>query len=270
MTEVWALGSDFVRIAASIVLVGFLPGFSLIQLLFPRADFDQIERFFLVVLSSLATTCLLAYALTWTDAGLTPRTLVLFSTGFTGICLLASIVKVGFVRSENGQRSFALLISINLFQQNQFAVRSALFKVGGLVLLGITSLVLVSNLRSQAMPLTEFYVTPEHLDAEQVRYWPIRDGVMIPLEVVNREGRTVNYRLEARTADQEVQTAYQNTLRHAQTWSLNMSVPLSNTNKSEFIDLLLFENEKQSLIAELRIWLSHSAEEVRGEKDSGS
>jgi len=252
------------RVILAILIIGVLPGETLIYLLFGNSQLDVLERFYLTVLSSVAITSLIAFTLSRTEAGLTAQALVLGISLFVAFCLLAAWLRSQTLAGKSAlawrsPKKYVLRpfprekLSKNFFSR-------PLAGVGNWLLLGTSLLVIISaviglSTTDQSLALTEFYITAEKLSRQGVEYSLVNDELVVPVGITNKEGQLVTYRVESWVAGEKVSTEHQIVVNDGEIWNGQVSVPSKAITSTNSVAIQLFREPEPQLIAELTIWL---------------
>lgn len=231
------------RAMLAVLIIGVLPGYPLIYFLFARSQLDVLEQFYLTVLSSLAITSLIAFALSRTEAGLTAQGLIFGISFFVAFCLFCAI-------------STQRLIGKSVPSDQRFDHPSqSIWLLLGMSLLMIISAVIGLSTSDPSLGLTEFYITAEQLGQQGIEYSVVNDSLVVPLAITNRQGQQVIYRVEGWAGGEKVSTQDQIVVDDGETWNGQFSVPLKSITSTNSVAIQLFRNPVSQLVAELQIWL---------------
>lgn len=186
-----------VRIIFGLLLVLFLPGYSLIAILFPRKDdLGRIERVALSFISSIAIVPLLGLALNYTSYGikLSP-VLVVLSTFTISLSLIALVIRLNLPADERFRVPFERLLEVNLCQ-------SVLDKGLSIVLIvsiigSSATLVYIAKTPKTDERFTEFYLLcPNGTASNYPTDIKVGEEGIVKIVIVNHEYESVIYSLE--------------------------------------------------------------------------
>lgn len=262
------------RTILAVLIIGVLPGESLIYLLFGNSQLDVLERFYLTVLSSVAITSLIAFALSRTEAGLTGQALILAISLFVAFCLLAA-----WLRSQTlaGKSALAWREWAKRLRQGKIRLSfrplapspaRLLAGLGNWLLLGTSLFLIISaviglSTTDQSLALTEFYITPEYLSRQGVEYSVVNDSLVVPVGITNKEGKPMSYRLESWLDGEQVIVQRSIVVNDGERWNGTVSLPLQALSNPQFVEIKLFGQQKSTAeklepkpVAQLRLWLS--------------
>lgn len=227
----------------AVLIIGVLPGYTLIYFLFARSQLDVLEQFYLTVLSSLAITSLIAFTLSRSEAGLTAQGLILgisLFVAFSLLCVLISRIVAG---------------KPEISDQTLDYPSQSIWLLLGMSLLMIISAVIGLSTADQSLGLTEFHITTEQLGQQGVEYSVLNDSLVVPIAITNRQGEEIIYRVEGWAAGKKVSTQDQIVVNDGETWNGQLSVPLKSITNANSVTIQLFRKPVLQLVAELQIWL---------------
>lgn len=280
-----------IRVSLTVLIIGVLPGESLIYLLFGNSQLDLLERFYLTVLSSVAITSLIAFALSRTEGGLTALALIWAISLFVAFCLLAAWLRSQALAGNSPlawrewakqlregkirlsfRPSHALWLLADWLKRDLLRpfsrekLSKSLFSrplagLGNRLLLGTSLFVMLSaviglSTTNQSLALTEFYITAEGLSSEGVEYSFVKDWLVVPVGITNREGKQISYRIEGWLDGEQVTTQRFIAVNDGESWQGSLSLPLQSLKDAEFVDIKLFWLEESTPMGQLRLWLS--------------
>jgi hypothetical protein len=108
--------------------------------------------------------------------------------------------------------------------------------------------------------MTEFYVSPRYLDVRfEGEGEASQDLSTLPVEIVNREGRPMTYRIEV-WADgvRRLEEVSGIPVPPGETRQLTVSTGSASSADVSFVELRLFSEASPTALAELRLWLEPS------------
>jgi len=265
------LSESFIRTVLGLPMILFLPGYSLVALLFPtKTALEGIERAALSVGTSVAIVPLVGLVLNYTSFGIREIPLLV---SLSVLIILACVA--AYVRRKQLPEEKAFEISFKA------SVRSLLAEVLGTpesstektlrVFLAISVLALVGSvayvsiLPHEQEPYTGFYILgPEGMaDNYTTEYVQGESGTVI-IGIANNEHRTVDYTMDVRLENKSLPLP--ENLKHIQLED-NMTLerpleitPTAEGNNMELQFLLFNETEKDVPYMDLRLWINVTEE----------
>lgn len=199
-----------IRTVLGILLVLFLPGYSLIAALFPRrTDLDSIERVALSFGLSIAVTPLIGLALNYTPWGIRLDPILICLVGFTlAMCLIAYLRRRTLPDSEKFAVAFGLFFR-NL--RRSFQAESRTEKILTIILIlsilvAIGTVAFVVLQPKQGEKFTEFYLLgPDGKASNYPTNLTVGQNATVIVGVVNHEYATTNYQLVVRVDNNTLQ-----------------------------------------------------------------
>jgi uncharacterized membrane protein len=199
-----------VRTVLGILLVLFLPGYSLIAALFPkRDDLDSIERVALSFGLSIAVTPLIGLALNYTPWGIRLDPILICLTGFTlAMCLIAYLRRRTLPDNEKFAVSFGLFFTK---ARRSFRAESRTEKILTIILIlsiliAIGTVAFVVLQPKQGEKFTEFYLLgPDGKASNYPTNLTAGENATVIVGIVNHEYATTNYRLVVRVDNNTLQ-----------------------------------------------------------------
>ena len=244
------------RILFGLLLVNFLPGFSLSAMLFPRRDdLDGIERAALSFILSLAITPLLGLILNFTPFGIRLIPLFVVLSVFTiSVSLVAWVRQLKLQSEERFRVPFERLLKVNLGQ-------SALDKVLSLVLIASiigssATLVYVVVTPKIGERFTEFYLLGSNGIASD---YPIdlkvgEEGKMI-IGIVNHECENITYRLEVSFNGSLIYNENVFLIENEK-WESHFTFKAKNKGENQKLEFLLYKDQQIESYRKLHLWTS--------------
>lgn len=265
------LSESFIRTVLGLPLVLFLPGYSLIALLFPAKNgLEGIERAALSLGMSVAIVPLIGLVLNNTSFGIRETPLLVSLSVFIILACAAA-----YVRRRQLPEDKAFGISFNA------SIRRLLIEVLGKpessteknlrIFLAISVLILIGAVAyvtivpHEQEPFTEFYILgPEGKAENYTTEYILGESGTVIIGVANHEHRTVNYTMDVRLENKSL--ALPENLRHIQledntTLEQPLKITPSIEGKNMELQFLLFnDTEKEMPYEDLRLWINVTEE----------
>jgi len=254
------LNQTFIRTILGILLVLFIPGYSLIAALFPKwGDLDGIERAALSFGLSIAVTPLIGLALNYTPWGIRLDPLLISLTMFTlTMCLIASLRRRKLPEKERyfvpfGQFVKDIRKSFQGESKNE-KILSIILIISIILAISTTAYIIVKP--KQGEKFTEFYILgPDGKASNYPTNLTTGQNGSLTIGVVNHEYATTDYLLLVKV---------NSSILHNQTITLTsgqkMEIPFSFTagstgqKKLEFLLYKLPDND--TAYRSLHLWLN--------------
>jgi len=235
------------------LLVAFIPGLALSYWLFPGRELDYLDRFFIALAASVALSSLTGSMLALLPGGLNPLDFIVI------IGLMIVVFVLGYFYRSRRKKPNAGSDPLTSLTTKPQARRSV---GGGYLTWGIIVSVIAITIHGLADPspffkpkLTEFYFSSNFLKQLTVSPPKGEGRFAIPVQIANKEGQDMTYRVEAWAGDKKVGGQSGIKVQDGRVWPEAIIVDMSQANKSSFIDLKLFSNTTEAPIAQLRLWL---------------
>ena len=248
------------RIILGLPLVLFLPGYSLIAVLFPRRDdLDAIERIALSFGLSIAITPLLGLALNYTPFGIRLTPILIVLSVFTVSLAIGAYVRRCRVPEEDKfvvEFGIAFKAVKELFRTTGTKIDkilSAVLIISIVLALSVTVYVIVTP--KEGEKFTEFYVLGPGGKAED---YPTslkvgEEGEVI-IGVVNHEYTNTSYQLEVRL-NGEVIDEKSIELMHNETWESPFTFRATRAGENQKLEFLVFKDGLKEPYRSLHLWL---------------
>ena len=199
-----------IRTVLGILLVLFLPGYSLIAALFPRkGDLDSIERVALSFGLSIAVTPLIGLALNYTPWGIRLDPILICLVAFTlSMCLIAHLRRRSLPDNEKFSVNFGQFFAK---LRRSFQTESRTEKILTIVLvlsilLAIGTVAFVILQPKQGEKFTEFYLLgPDGKASNYPTNLTVGENATVVVGIVNHEYATTNYHLVVRVDNNTIQ-----------------------------------------------------------------
>lgn len=253
------LNRTFIRTILGLLLILFVPGYSLIAALFPRNDdLDGIERAALSFGLSVFLTALIGLALHYTSWGrLTP--ILISLSAFTIIMVLLAFLRR--MRLPSDERFSVPFRSFTREIKKDFEGESRTSKILSVVLiitivLAIATTAYIVIKPKQGEKFTEFYILGPNGKAANypTNITAGKTGSVI-IGVVNHEYQPVNYKVVVKLNGTVLKT--QNiTLNNTQTLEIPYNFTASGSGKKEMEFLLYKLPDQSNAYRSLHLWIN--------------
>ncbi len=194
------LNDTSVRTILGLLLILFIPGYSLIAALFPKKDdLEGIERLALSFGLSIAVTPLIGLILNYTPWGIRLTPILISLSAFTLIMLLIAFIRRR--RVPEGEKFYVNFGGFGSSIKEQFKGESRTSKILSViliitVLLAISTTVYIVLKPKQGETFTEFYILGPNGNASNYpTNLTIGQNGSVIIGVVNHEYQTTNYEL---------------------------------------------------------------------------
>jgi len=198
------LNDTYIRTIFGLLLILFIPGYSLIAALFPKKDdLEGIERTALSFGLSIAVTPLIGLILNYTPWGIRLTPILICLSVFTFIMLLIAFVRRS--RVPKGEKFYVNFGGFKSSIKEQFEGESKTSKILSIILiitilLAISTTVYIILKPKQSESFTEFYILgPNGKASDYPTNLTIGQNGTVIIGVVNHEYQTANYELVVRS-----------------------------------------------------------------------
>lgn len=198
------LNDTFIRTILGLLLILFIPGYSLIATLFPKKyDLDSIERITLSFGLSIGFTPLIGLLLKYTPWGIHLTPILICLSAFTLIMLLTAFIRRK--KAPEGEKFYVNFGGIGSSIKEQFKGESRTSKILSVlliitILLAISTTVYIILKPKQGESFTEFYILgPNGKASDYPTSLTIGQNGTVIIGVVNHEYQTANYELVVRS-----------------------------------------------------------------------
>lgn len=255
-----------VRIPLGLLMVLFVPGYTLIAALFPRkGDLDGIERVALSFGLSIAVVPLMGLGLNYTPWGirLTPVvvSISLFTLCMIGVAYIRRASLPQDIRFSVEFRRGIELAKAELMADEKSRVDKALTVLLILsILLSVTALVYVIVTPKQGEKFTEFYILGPKGKAYDYPTKAIAgNSSTVIVGVVNHEYSIVNYTMNL-NFDNSTILKRKMTLEHNQTWEHPVTYVLNHPGDEQKLEFLLYKEDNFTApYRDLHLWVNVSS-----------
>jgi len=243
------------RILAAFLFICCFPGFGLSYVLFTE-NLETLERIFIACSSSIALSSLLAALLI-----ITQGTVDMFSF-FIGLITLTTffvgIATYRFILVKDTEDRFVQPFSQTKHKfSNPYLLVTILIFLSPVILLVTGSLVIpefVENpLTSNSTNITEFYISPQKAELILENIHDHQGMVEIPLEIVNHNQESLEYRLEIKIDNQLRYKQEGIVVPAGEIWQGIAGISLPESSDSLSLDMHLYSESSQDLVAQLRL-----------------
>ncbi len=260
-----------VRIPLGLMMVLFVPGYTLIAALFPRkGDLDGIERVALSFGLSIAVVPLMGLGLNYTPWGIRLTPVVVSISIFT---LAMSAVSYLRRTSLPSDERFSVEFRKGLDSARAEVMadeKSRLDKALTIILilsiiLSVTALVYVIVTPKQGEKFTEFYILGPNGKAYDYPTRVIAGNMStVIVGVVNHEYSTVNYTMNL-NFDNTTILDRRMTLEHNQTWEHPITYVLNHPGDEQKLEFLLYKEDNFTApYRDLHLWVNVSGGNISG------
>lgn len=233
--------------AFALLLVFVLPGFTLSYFLFPKNEFDILERFFITITASIAISSILGFVIILIkgnfQTGILINALFIMSIFFT----IGSIIRIKINKAnENHFDKWEIFKSKTIFYFLTYLV----------IMVCLSTIVVRSSIGAEKISahITEFFIDPNYIEDLIQGNFQDEGKINVPLVVVNREGKSTSYEIDV-VQNGLVVLNYPNfLLRDGAQWNKVVTVPIKESGPNNKLDIFLYK-ENGERIAHLRLWL---------------
>ena len=244
------------RTVLGFILVIFLPGYSLIAMLFPRKnDLGWIERFVLSLGLSIAIVPLIGMTLNYTPFGISLLSnLIILSTFVISLSIGAWFRRSNLPAEKRFRIPFARLLKINLGQSNLDKYLSIILIVSIIGSCATMAYVVVKPKTGERF--TEFYLLGQNGLASD---YPIEltvgeEGELI-IGIVNLELENVTYRLEINFTGTLIHEE-QVFLIENEIWENPFTFKATKIGENHKLEFLLYKDQKIEPYRKLHLWIN--------------
>ncbi len=248
---------SLVRGFLGLIVVLFLPGYSLSAVLFPyRGQVSPLERVALSVLLSLALSALAGLGLNYTPWGLKLIPVLIVLGG--GSILAAIIAWYRRKRlSAAGRLSFYLPAPRMSWNMPSMLDKGLMFSLVAVIIMAIVTMVYTFNSPSISEQFTEFYILGENGKLENYgTVLSVYDEQQLLVGVVNHERHDLAYTIKLRLGDQQLAEVQTGTLSPGQRWESPISFTPASRGSDQKLELLLIREDRlDQPYRSLHLWL---------------
>ncbi|MFB3764162.1 MAG: DUF1616 domain-containing protein [Methanotrichaceae archaeon] len=264
-----------VRIPLGLLMVLFVPGYTLIAALFPRkGDLDGIERVALSFGLSIAVVPLMGLGLNYTPWGIRLTPVVVSISLFTlAMSVISYIRRTSLPIDERFSVEFRKNLAsarAEVMADEKSRVDKALTIILILsIILSVSALVYVIVTPKQGEKFTEFYILGPKGKAYD---YPTRvlagNKSTVIVGVVNHEYSLVNYTMNL-NFDNSTILEDRLTLEHNQTWEHPVTYVLNHPGDEQKLEFLLYKEDNFTApYRDLHLWVNVSSGNISGGKET--
>ena len=250
-----APGAGAIRVVLGLPFVLFLPGYTLIAALYPRADdLDGVERLALSLGLSIAVVPLIGLGLNYTPWGirLSPIliSLSLFIIAMAGIAIIRR-------RGLAAEQAFRIPFEVPLQQWGRAArLDRALAVLLGLAVIALGVSIYVAATRGTGERFTEFYILGPGGKAEGYPTQVVAGRPnTITTGVIDDEGRSTSYRIDVTVNGQPAGTPTALQLASKQKWEQPLQFTAAQAGTHEEVQFLLYRSGDAQPYRQLHLWV---------------
>ena len=238
------LNQTFIRTISGLLLILFIPGYSLIAALFPKkGDLDSIERAALSFGLSIAVTPLIGLALNYTPWGIRLTPILISLSAFTIIMVLIAYVRRRKIPEE--EKFYVNFDGFSSSIKSMFKGESKTSKILSIILIisiflaiGTTAYIIVKPNLGETF--TEFYLLgPGGNASDYPTNLTVGQNASVIIGVVNHEHKTVEYHLVV-TSNSAIMSEQNITLTNGNKTEIPYSFT-ANSNGTKKIEFLLYK-----------------------------
>lgn len=255
------LNATPLRTILGIPMVLFLPGYSLIAMLFPRkSDLDGMERLALSFGLSIAVVPLIGLGLNFTPFGIRLVPVLLCISSFTLVmCALSYLRRLKLPEDERFSVPFSSILPlINGIMDSKSRMDKVLTVILIFsILISIIMLIYVIITPKQGEKFTEFYILGDNGKAED---YPgnleAGKNASVIVGIVNHEYVALNYSLQI-SLDNDSLSTMNIPLMHNTTWEKRVFFTPGKTGKDLKLNFFLFKEDNFTApYRDLHLWVN--------------
>jgi len=238
-----------------LILVIFLPGFSLIAVLFPkRDDVTEIERVALSFILSLTVVPLMGLILNFTPFGIRyVPVLILLSTFTISVSLFAWVRRLKLPAEERFRFPFERLLKINLGQS--VLDKALLIILIASIIVSCTTLVYVVVKPKTGERFTEFYLLGSNgTGSDYPTDLDVGDEEKVITVIVNHEYENITYRLVVRFNGSLIHEERVFLIEN-ETWESHFTFKATQKGGNQKLEFLLYKGQQREAYRTLYLWI---------------
>lgn len=249
-----------IRVPLALPLLLFIPGYSLVSLLFPRKDdLTGIERLTLSIVLSIAIAIFDSFALNYTPWGVRPAPIVI---SLALITLLLLLIMCILRKKKNIPADERFLFDYHVFRKLLKADEKPTKIEKALIVALIASIFIASGImiyEKLTFPeekFTAFYILGEGGRMENYTtdlYFGRSTSITVGFE--NHEHTTINYTLEAKFGRSTL-NSQKITLDHDENWLGTVSFIVNRIGPRTKLEFLLYKEESANPDKSLHLWVA--------------
>lgn len=256
------LNNSPIRIILGITMVLFLPGYALIEALFPgKNDLDGIERLALSFGLSIAVVPLIGLGLNFTPFGIRLVPILISLSVFTlAMLMIAHYRRSKMAKEERFEVPFSYIYSSlksEIFSSKQGIDRTLMIILILSILVSIITLVSVIVTPKQGEKFTEFYILGDNGKAEGYpNQMEAGNNSSVIVGITNREYMLTNYTLDISIENRSL-NKMQVQLMHNSTWEKRVFFTPENTGENLKLEFILYKEDNFTVpYRYLHLWVN--------------
>ena len=247
--------SNILRVILGLPMVLFLPGYTLLAALYVRKDqLKNMDRFALSFAASVAIVPLIGLLLNYMPGGISVASFFILIALFILITSTIAWIRRGWLTEEERytirlrwpQTDFKGSISNRML--SAALVLAVVAVVGSLIYIIITPKIQES--------FTEFYISGLEDRSSYPAGLAVGEEEKILVTVINREGRTIDYRLEMNINGAKLDQQGPVTLENGQKYEAEIGITPEATGTRQEVEFVLYlDGEVEPYLEPLRLWV---------------
>jgi len=245
-----------IRIVLGLPLVLFLPGYSLIGVLFPRKnDLSGIERIAISFVLSLAVVSLLGLVLNFTPFGIRLAPVLIVLSVFTiSLSLIAWVRRLKVPAEERFRVPFERLLKVNLGQS--ILDKGLSIALIASIIGSSATLVYVAVTPKTGERFTEFYILgPNGMASDYPTNMKVGEEGEVIIGIVNHEYENITYRLVVNFNGSLIYEE-QVFLIENETWERPFTFIATEKGENQKLEFLLYKDQQTEAYRTLHLWIS--------------
>lgn len=250
-----SLNESPIRIVLGFSLVFFLPGYSLVSMLFPRrGDLGWIERFTLSFGLSIAISPLLGIALNYTPFGIRLFPVLFLISAFTiSLSLVAWFRRLKLPAEKRFRVPFERLLNVNLGQSVTDKGLSIVLIAS--IIASSATLVYVVVTPKTGERFTEFYLLGSSGTAfDYPTDLNVGEEGKVIISIVNHEYENVTYRLEV-NFDGSLIHEENVFLIENEKWESPFTFKATMKGENQKLEFLIYKDQQRDAYRTLHLWI---------------
>ncbi len=260
------LNDTILRSALGLVMILFIPGYTLIAALFPgRDDIDGIERAALSFGLSIAVVPLIGLGLNFTPWGIRLDPILVCLTIFTVLCVAVAIGRRHMLRAEDrfsiDFRKVYVGLKDDMFDDKTRFDKALTLILVFAIILSVATVAYVIAVPKQGEKFTEFYILGQNGKADGYpTKFNLGDSKPVIVGIGNHEYSNVTYDL---VIAMNYTTSYHQiyteniTVANNQTWEKLINLTPDRTGTNMEMEFLLYANGNMTApYRELHLWVN--------------
>ncbi|MCZ3364276.1 MULTISPECIES: DUF1616 domain-containing protein [Methanobacterium] len=255
------LNDTFIRVILGILLILFIPGYSLIAALFPKKDdLDGIERTALSFGLSIAVTPLIGLLLNYTPFGIRLEPVLISLSIFTMVMSVAAYIRRWNLPEEerfNVNFKYYFNKIIESFKRESGTDRILSIVLAVSIILAISATAYVIAVPKEGEKFTEFYILgPDGKASNYPTNLTVGQTGNVTVGIVNHEYSTVNYEMIIKLNNQTINDT-NITLSNNETWQQPFTFTPSIYGQNQELEFLLYKlPDNNTVYRSLHLWVN--------------